>query len=103
MSEISRLMQYDANKKSVLIAYLFWLFLGVLGAHRFYLTLKKTGMAFPGLILFSMILVGLEQQFGVELGMLPFTILVVWVLVDALRMPWMVQKHNSALATRLGK
>ena len=99
MSEISRLMQYDANKKSVLIAYLFWFFLGVLGAHRFYLTLKKTGMAFPGLILFSMILFGLEQQFG----MLPFTILVVWVLVDALRMPWMVQKHNSALATRLGK
>ena len=31
------MMRYDANKKSVLLAYLIWFFLGLFGVHRFYL------------------------------------------------------------------
>jgi hypothetical protein len=36
---------YDANKKSKLVAYLLWLFLGWLGAHRFYTRHIKSGLA----------------------------------------------------------
>ena len=45
MSEAARLMQYDANKKSAVVAYLLWFFIGMLGAHRFYLGLPGSGAA----------------------------------------------------------
>ena len=31
------MMRYDANKKSVIVTYLLWFFLGMFGVHRFYL------------------------------------------------------------------
>ena len=34
------LMLYEANSRSVLVAYLLWFFLGLFGAHNFYL--KRT-------------------------------------------------------------
>ena len=43
MSDTVVLMQYDANKKSAVVAYLLWFFLGMLGAHRFYLSQPGTG------------------------------------------------------------
>jgi TM2 domain-containing membrane protein YozV len=36
---------YDANKKSKLVSYLLWLFLGGFGAHRFYNRRVKSGLA----------------------------------------------------------
>lgn len=36
---------YDANKKSKLVAYLLWIFLGWLGAHRLYTRHIKSGLA----------------------------------------------------------
>jgi hypothetical protein len=36
---------YDANKKSKLVSYLLWLFLGWAGAHRFYNRHIKSGIA----------------------------------------------------------
>lgn len=36
---------YDANKKSKLVAYLMWLFLGWVGAHRLYTRHIKSGLA----------------------------------------------------------
>jgi TM2 domain-containing membrane protein YozV len=36
---------YDANKKSKLVSYLLWLFLGGFGAHRFYNCRVKSGLA----------------------------------------------------------
>lgn len=35
---------YDANKKSKLVAYLLWFFLGAFGAHRFYLRRAKSAL-----------------------------------------------------------
>lgn len=35
---------YDANKKSKLVAYLMWFFLGAFGAHRFYLRRASTAV-----------------------------------------------------------
>ena len=44
-SDAARLMQYDAAKKSAVVAYLLWFFLGGLGVHRFYLGRTGSGIA----------------------------------------------------------
>ena len=40
-----RLMRYDAAKRSTLMAYLLWFFLGLFGVHRFYLGKFGSGFA----------------------------------------------------------
>jgi TM2 domain-containing membrane protein YozV len=88
-------MLYDANRKSVGVAYLLWLFLGTLGAHRFYL--GQTGTAIVQLVLtvigWITILVGV--------GVLLLAIVGVWVLVDAFMIPGMARDANIGLANRL--
>jgi TM2 domain-containing membrane protein YozV len=80
------LMLFEANKKTALVAYILWFFLGLFGAHNFYL--GRTGVAVAQLIL-SLILVGL-------------VITVVWVIVDAFLIPGWVRRQNNLLAAQLG-
>jgi len=80
------LMLFEANKKTALVAYLLWFFVGILGGHNFYL--KRTGVAVTQLIL-SLTVVGL-------------VITVVWVLVDAFLIPGWIRNQNNLLATQLG-
>jgi TM2 domain-containing membrane protein YozV len=80
------LMLYEANKKTALVAYLLWFFLGLFGGHNFYL--GRTGVAVTQLIL-SLIVVGL-------------IITIFWVLVDAFLIPGWVRRQNNLLATQLG-
>jgi len=80
------LMLYEANKKTALVAYLLWFFLGLFGAHNFYL--GRTGVAVAQLIL-SLILVGM-------------IITIFWVLVDAFLIPSWVRQQNNLLAAQLG-
>jgi TM2 domain-containing membrane protein YozV len=80
------LMLFEANKKTVLVAYLLWFFLGAFGAHNFYL--KRTGVAVAQLIL-TLTIVGL-------------IISLVWVLVDAFLIPGWVRNQNNLLAAQLG-
>jgi TM2 domain-containing membrane protein YozV len=80
------LMLYDANKKTALVAYLLWPFLGCLGAHNFYL--GRTGVAVAQLIL-SLTVVGL-------------VITIVWLVVDAFLIPGWIRQRNNVLATELG-
>jgi len=80
------LMLYEANKKTALVAYILWFFLGLFGAHNFYL--GRTGVAVAQLIL-SLIIVGL-------------VITIIWVLVDAFLIPGWVQRQNNLLAAQLG-
>jgi TM2 domain-containing membrane protein YozV len=80
------LMLFEANKKTVLVAYLLWFFLGAFGAHNFYL--KRTGVAVAQLIL-TLTIVGL-------------VISLVWVLVDAFLIPGWVRNQNNLLAAQLG-
>jgi TM2 domain-containing membrane protein YozV len=85
-SDTRALMLFEANKKTALVAYLLWLFLGLLGAHNFYL--KRTGAAVAQLLL-SITVVGM-------------IITVVWVLVDAFLIPGWVRTQNNLLAMELG-
>jgi TM2 domain-containing membrane protein YozV len=63
-----------------------WFFLGLLGAHNFYL--KRTGVAVAQLIL-SITLVGA-------------VVTLVWVIVDAFLIPGWVRRQNNLLAMQLG-
>jgi TM2 domain-containing membrane protein YozV len=80
------MMLFEANKKTAVVAYLLWFFLGCLGGHNFYL--KRTGVAITQLIL-SITVIGL-------------VVTVVWVLVDAFLIPGWVRMQNNLLATQLG-
>jgi len=80
------LMLYEANKKTALVAYLLWFFLGLFGAHNFYL--GRTGVAVAQLVL-SLILVGM-------------LITIVWAIVDAFLIPGWVRRQNNLLAAQLG-
>ena len=80
------LMLYEANKKTALVAYLLWFFLGWFGGHNFYL--ERTGVAVTQLIL-SLTADGL-------------VITIIWVLVDAFLIPGWVRRQNNLLAAQLG-
>jgi TM2 domain-containing membrane protein YozV len=79
------LMLFEANKKSALVAYILWFFLGLFGGHNFYL--KRTGVAVAQLIL-TLTLVGM-------------VITVIWVLVDAFLIPGWVRNQNNLLISTL--
>jgi TM2 domain-containing membrane protein YozV len=85
-SDTRALMLFEANKKTAVVAYLLWFFLGLLGGHNFYL--KRTGVAVAQLIL-SLTVIGL-------------VITVFWVLVDAFLIPGWVRNQNNLLAAQLG-
>ncbi|HVV62943.1 MAG TPA: TM2 domain-containing protein [Pseudolabrys sp.] len=80
------MMLFEANKKTALVAYILWFFLGLFGGHNFYL--KRTGVAVAQLIL-SITLIGM-------------VITIVWVFVDAFLIPGWVRRQNNLLAAELG-
>lgn len=89
--------QYDIEKKSLLVAYLLWFFLGYVGGHRFYL-----GRPLSGLIMLALSAVILVLTF-VSFGFLSFLWFIVglWWLIDALLIPGIVSGRNSRLADRV--
>ena len=89
------MMEYDANKRSAGIAYVLWFFLGMFGAHRFYLAAPGTGAAILILTLLSLLLS------IVLVGLVLLVIPLIWVFVDAFLIPGMVRHYNNELITRL--
>lgn len=89
--------QYDIEKKSLLVAYLLWLFIGYVGAHRFYL-----GRPVSGFIMLALSALTLLLSF-VSFGLLGFlwVIVALWWLIDALLIPGMAAGRNSRIADRL--
>lgn len=92
MSDVAKMMRYDASKKSVGVAYLLWFFLGGIGVHRFYVGHTGTGVAMLLLQLFGW----LTAAAGV--GVLLLGIVVLWWIIDAFLLPKMVERQNLRLA-----
>lgn len=89
--------QYDIEKKSLIVAYVLWFFLGYVGAHRFYLGRPVSGLMMLALsaVVFILTLV----SFGV-LGFLWFLV-GLWWLIDALLIPGIVAGRNTRIADRI--
>jgi len=91
------LMMFEANKKSIAVAYFLWLFFGVAGGHRFYV--GKLGSAIAQ---FLLLIVGLVLSIAV-VGVFLLIVLGVWVIVDAFLIPGWIRTQNSLLAMQLGR
>ena len=90
-------MMFEANKKSVVAAYLLWFFFGPFGGHRFYA--GKIGSAVAQLLLF---IFGIILSI-VVVGFLLLIPLGIWVLIDAFLIPGWIRNQNSLLAMQLGR
>lgn len=88
-------MVYDAKKKSLLIAYLLWWFLGTLGVHRMYAGRVASGVAMLVLSVVSAVLT------IVAVGFLGLVAIVAWWLVDAILLPGMIESYNLRLIDRV--
>ena len=89
-------MAYDAQKKSALIAYLLWWFLGSLGAHRFYMGRTASAVCMLLLTLSSWVLI------LVVIGFAGLAAVAIWWLIDAFLIPGYIRRYNMRLAARLG-
>lgn len=89
--------QYDIEKKSLLVAYVLWFFLGYVGVHRFYL-----GKVVSGLVMLALSAIILVLTF-VSFGFLSFLWVIVglWWLIDALLIPGIAAGRNGRIADRL--
>jgi TM2 domain-containing membrane protein YozV len=88
-------MRYDADKKSALIAYLLWFFLGLFGVHRLYLGRVGTGLG-------MLVLHGISWVLAwILIGYLGFAVLGLWWLIDALLIPGMTRSYNNRLIESL--
>ena len=95
MTDTARMMQYDANKKSDVVAYLLWFSLGYFGAHRFYLNLYVSGAVLLIITLTSIVLMLVLVGFIIML--IPFF----WWIVDLFLISRNIRKYNVALAAKL--
>ena len=100
------------EKKSTLVAYLLWFFLGSLAAHCFYLGKWKTGLlrlilGIVGILGFSIGGIGLlastsQQQIEGSTAISSFfgvilLILGIWMVVDLFTIPKTIRQHQEAL------
>lgn len=83
--------------KSTGVAYLLWIFLGGLGAHRFYIGRPGSGLAILVLMVVGIVL----SPIGV--GTLLLVPAVIWVLVDAFLIPGMIQEQKEEVRSAFGQ
>lgn len=95
--DTERLMRYDANKKSVLAAYLIWFFLGLFGIHRMYLGRWASGLMMLALHGISWL------TWWIAIGIVGFAFLGLWWLIDALLIPGIARRENQELVDRLSR
>ena len=95
-NDAGAMMRYDANKKSVGVAYVLWFFFGYLGAHRFYL--GKTG---TGILMLLICLLSIPLSL-VLIGAVGFVIIGIWAIIDAFLIPGMARDFNNRLIVSLG-
>lgn len=88
---------------SMLVAYLLWFFLGVLGAHRFYLRAYVSGaiqalMFVSGIATMFVLMWQDLETAGLLIGTVPLTLLGLWWVVDAFLTFDMVKKRSNPAA-----
>lgn len=93
--DADRMMRYDANRKSTLIGYLLWFFLGWFGLHRMYLGRIGSGIGMLALHGISWL------THFILIGFVGFAILGLWWLIDALLIPGMTRSYNNRLIDEL--
>ena len=98
-TEAERMMQYDANKKSVLIAYLLWFFLGTFAVHRFYL-----GATTSALVMLAMWVI-FGALSSVTFGIFGFFLIIpaVWWFLDLFLIPGIARDKNQELIALLSR
>ena len=119
-------MRYDANKRSAVVAYLLWFFVGYLGAHRFYLNhtvsgvvmlllfflsifftvfggVGSIGMVAAGMVAAGMVGAGMvgAGMVGLVVGVFGMAILGLWLLFDAFLIPGMAREYNNRLIAEI--
>ena len=102
MLENQRWATFEARKKSHVAAYLLWLLLGVMGAHRFYLQMRVSGFGMLCLACVAGVTFFFSDLLGAEDTVLIVTsatmlLLVTWVLLDVFRIPGFVRDYNDRL------
>ncbi|WYX49382.1 TM2 domain-containing protein [Achromobacter xylosoxidans] len=88
-------MMYDANRKSVGVAYLLWFFLGSAGGHRFY-----TGRTGSAIAMLALTIVGIALSV-IGVGLVLLAAVGIWVIVDAFLIPGWIRNTNMRLAATL--
>lgn len=78
------------NKKSVLIAYVLTVLLGVVGVHRFYVDRSESGF-------WMMIVFSLGVLSPTLMGMLMVGVVSIWTLVDLFFIPRLVREYNASM------
>jgi|TergutMp193P3_1026864.scaffolds.fasta_scaffold80471_2 TM2 domain-containing membrane protein YozV len=81
----SKIIRYEANKRSLSIALVYCIFFGIFGMHRFYIGKRDSGLT---MLILSLIVVGL-----------PITLL--WNFIDLFLLPNMVCDYNNELADKV--
>lgn len=77
------------EEKNLVLAYALWFFLGMFGAHRFYLGKIKTGLVYLIVMLLGWALLGI-----------PYILLGIWWLIDIYYTNKYVVEHNQAMKVK---
>lgn len=93
--DTTRMMLYDADKKSVLVAYILWFVLGYLGGHRFY-----TGRVVSGILMLLITAMSWILTL-VYIGFVGLFLIFLWWILDAFLIPGWISGYNRRLAARL--
>jgi TM2 domain-containing membrane protein YozV len=88
-----RQMHFDANKKSMGVAYLLWFFFGGFGGHRFYAGRTQSAVIMLGTVIATHVLALTVSSAFYMVGL----IIGIWILADAFLIPGMIREHNNDL------
>ncbi|WP_201306240.1 TM2 domain-containing protein [Roseomonas harenae] len=97
MSDTAAMMHYDANKRSVLVAYVLWFFLGWFAVHRFYAGRITSGLAMLAISLISWAMT------VIAIGYVGLFVIGIWLLVDVFLIPGMIRAYNRGIIASLGR
>jgi hypothetical protein len=90
------------SDRSMPVTYLLWWFLGIFGAHRFYLRAYKSGACqaalMPLLVIIGMVIGGTDLGVAASTSLVPlwFVVMLGWWLVDAFLIPGMTRRANGS-------